>query len=178
MTLTFGHRRHTRNQHGFSTLAIAFVLLALTVPIIFIAEATLVAGRQATSYALSQENLRSVDSSLSQVVGQVRLDEDAVNNGCQGPAPASGDASFDRPQERPSQGDLEIEIRCSPEPGSVSPAGRVLNFEAYVGATSPRLMGKARVKYIDMLGSSRKPGVDTLVCDWQLGADASELAPC
>jgi hypothetical protein len=77
----------TRASRGFSTLAIAFVMLALTIPIVFIAESTLVAARQATNNALGQENLRAIDSSMSEVMGEVRLDEGAVNVGVPGHAP-------------------------------------------------------------------------------------------
>ncbi|MEZ5373540.1 MAG: hypothetical protein R2704_12560 [Microthrixaceae bacterium] len=151
----------------------------MTIPIVFIGEATLVAGRQATNNALGQEDLRAVDASMSEIIGEIRLDEFSVNNGCQGPAPASGSAVFPRPQTRPKQGLVNIEIRCSPEPGSVSPAGRVLNFEAYVDEGSGWVLrGKARAKYVDMLGASPEPGVELLVCDWQLGNDAGALAAC
>jgi hypothetical protein len=167
-----------QNQRGFSTLAIAFVMLALTIPIVFIAESTLVAGKQATNNALGQEDLRAIDSSMSEVMGEIRLDEGAVNVGCRG-TPSAASAVFPRPQTRPKQGPLNIEIRCSPEPGSVSPAGRVLNFEAYVDeGTGWARRGEARVKYVDMAGASAEPGVQMLVCDWQLGADAGALASC
>ena len=156
-----------------------FVLLALTLPIVFIAESTLVAGRQATSNALGQEDLRAIDSSINEVMGEIRLDEGAVNLGCGGGPPATASAVFPRPQTRPNQGPLNIEIRCSPVAGSVSTAGRVLDLEAYVDAgTGWKRRGEARVKYIDMLGASPEPGVEMLVCDWQLGADAGTLAAC
>lgn len=178
LTILQRSRRRPQSQRGFSTLAIAFVLLALTIPIVLIAESTLVAGRQATSNALGQESLRAIDSSMSEVMGEIRLDEGAVNVGCQG-TPPSASFVFPRPQTRPKQGPLNIEIRCSPVPGSVSPAGRVLNLEAYVDeGTGWKRRGEARVKYIDMLGAAPEPGVEMLVCDWQLGADAGALAPC
>lgn len=173
-----GSQRRNQGQPGFSTLAIAFVMLALTIPIVFIAESTLVAARQATNNALGQENLRAIDSSMSEVMGEVRLDEGAVNVGCQGTPPAAS-AAFPRPQTRPNQGPINIEIRCSPVAGSVSTAGRVLDFEAYVDeGTGWVRRGEARVKYVDMLGVSSEPGFQMLVCDWQLGADAGALASC
>lgn len=51
-------RAALRSSGAFSTIAIAFVLLALTVPMVVIAEATLVSARQASGNALGQENLR------------------------------------------------------------------------------------------------------------------------
>ncbi|MEZ5381518.1 MAG: hypothetical protein R2754_06940 [Microthrixaceae bacterium] len=167
-----------REQGGFSTIAIAFVMLALTLPIVFIAEATLVAGRQATNNSLGQENLRAVDAAMSAVVGEIRLDESAVNVGCKGPASPS--ATFARPQARPTQGSvLNVEIQCSAH--SVTATERVLDFVAVVDSGSgPLQRGKARVKYVDKLSasSSVEPGVEMLVCDWRLGEDTAALSNC
>lgn len=180
MTGPLRRRLHgrSRTQRGFSTLAIAFVLLALTIPIVFIAESVLVAGRQATSNALGQENLRAVDAAMSQVVGEIRLDETAVNNGCAGP-PAGRSIDFDRPQARPKQGPLLIRVKC--EPAGWSAARRLLTLRAYV-RQSPgdpeKLLGQAQVKYFDEVGGAAVPGDELMVCDWRLGESTTPLASC
>jgi hypothetical protein len=112
-------------------LAIAFVLLALTIPIVFIAESTLVAGRQATSNALGQESLRAIDSSMSEVMGEIRLDEGAVNVGCQGTPPS---ASFVFPRDPNATQAGTAQHRDPVFAGYLDRSARpaVLNLEAYV----------------------------------------------
>jgi Tfp pilus assembly protein PilX len=171
-------RRHQRSQRGFSTLAVAFVLLALTIPIVFIAESVLVAGRQATNNALGQENLRAVDAAMSEVMGEIRLDEFAVNNGCAG-SPAGRTINFDRSKTRPKQGPLFIRVECKPQ--NWSAARRELTFRAYVrqnAADPEKILGQAKVKYLDTVGGASVPGDTVLVCDWRLGKTSGALASC
>ncbi len=167
-------RAALRSSGAFSTIAIAFVLLALTVPMVVIAEATLVSARQASGNALGQENLRAVDGAMSDVISEIRLGPGAARagGGCQGD-PLASTANFDREQSRPSQGDFAIQVRCSTQ--KMSDAGRVLDLEAYVGSTK---LGESRVRYVDMLGANPEPGFEMLVCDWQLGKDIEPLAEC
>jgi hypothetical protein len=163
-----------RSNHGFSTIAIAFLLLVLTFPLVIIAEATLVSARQASSNALGQENLRAVDGAMSDVISEVRLDPTAADTGggCRG-APLQPSYNFDRPQLRPSQGVFVVQVRCSTQ--KMNGAGRVLDFEAYVGTIK---FGESRVRYVDQLGANPEPGFEMLVCDWQLGRDTEPLAEC
>ncbi|WP_020378849.1 hypothetical protein [Candidatus Microthrix parvicella] len=163
-----------RKGAGFSTISIAFVLLALTIPMVMIAESTLVAARQATGNALGQENLRAIDGAMSEVIAEVRLDPEAAKTGggCQGsPHPAT--VVFERDQLRPSQSTLDLDINCSIH--KVGSAGRILDFEAMVGTSK---LGEARVRYVDRFGSDPEPGFEMLVCDWQLGNNDKPLAEC
>ena len=114
---------------------------------------------------------------MSEVISEVRLDPDAPDpgDGCQKDPPPNPPnyVAFDRPQARPSQGVFVVEVRCSTQKQNA--AGRVLNFEAYIGLTK---FGEARVRYTDQFGADPEPGFEMLVCDWQLGKDAEPLADC
>ncbi len=174
---------NSRGDNGFSSLMVAFLLLALSIPIVFVAESVLVAGRQAASSALGQENLRAVDGAMESVVGDVRLDPDALD-GCQARTdptdPASANRDFVVSAPRPSQGavsTLDVTVKCITE---APPAdGRLLTLEAYLGPIgSQRLRGKARVHIIDKSGAVTEPGADMVICDWRLGEDATPLNAC
>ena len=177
----FRHLRPGQKRSGgFSTLAIAFVLLALTIPIVFIAESVLVAGRQAASSALGQENLRAVDAAMNTAIGDVRLDPGSVD-GCQertDPSlPASANKTFNISVPRPTQGDIDVTVKCSVE---AAPVGeRILTFKAFFGPQSNLILrGKARAHIFDRSGSEPEPGVDMLICDWRLGKDTAPLDDC
>jgi hypothetical protein len=66
-----------------------------------------------------------------------------------------------------------VQVRCSTQ--KMNGAGRVLDFEAYVGTIK---FGESRVRYVDQLGANPEPGFEMLVCDWQLGRDTEPLAEC
>lgn len=169
--------RRRGSASGFSTLALAFVLLALTLPMVVIAQSVLVAGRQATTYALGQENIRAVDSAMSDVMREIRLDQGSAGFGC---TAENAEASFEKNPVRPAQDapnrGVKITVACSPST-EVTSAERTLDLEATVeGQAAP--MGRARVRYLDQWGSSDEPGAEMIVCDWKLGKDSSALASC
>ncbi len=165
----------TQNSFGFSTIGLGILMLVLMLPIVFISESVLVSARQATSNALGQENLRAVDGAMLDVISEIRLDAATAEKGC-GVTESDGSAVFYRPQYRPKQANLDLWVKCSV--AAVDEEERILDLDAVMGSVDGRSIGKARIRFIDKLGSSSEPGAEMLVCDWQLGKGNANLGDC
>jgi hypothetical protein len=167
-------QRH-RNQGGFSTIMVGFLMLAMMLPIAFIAESVLVAGRHATGNALGQESLRAVDSAMSGLISDIRLDAGAVDVGC---SEASASTNTTTPYPLQGGGVLNVRVVCAPE-GTVTEDERTLNIEAFVpSGVGEKSLGKSRIRLLDKRGGVREPGVVLDICDWRLGKHVGALGAC
>jgi hypothetical protein len=156
-------------QHcGFSTITVGFLMLIMMLPIVFIGESVLVAARQGTNNALGQENLRAVDSAMSGLVADIRLDAGAagLGGGCSSASP-----TMDVTKQYPLQSGAQLAVRltCAPEV-AVTEDERTLNIEAFVpSGVGEKSLGKSRIRLIDKRGGIKEPGVVLDICDWRLG---------
>lgn len=164
-----------RAQAGFSTITVGFLMLIMMLPIAVISESVLVAARHGTSNALGQENLRAVDSAMSGLIADIRLDAGAANVGC---SAGSASTSSTTPYALQDGGVLNVRVACSPE-GTVTPDERTLNIEAFVpSGGGEKSLGKTRIRLQDERGGIKEPGVVLDVCDWRLGEHAGALGAC
>lgn len=170
--------RRTRavGQAGYLLITTLALILFFSVTLIAVLSMTMTAAITTAQRVDRSDNLRLADSALEAVINARRLDRlsaaSATTAGvpCPGTTTVGTVANAYAQSVKRSNGTTEtVAVSCS---GSGSSTGRQFTLKAYVGGS---LVGMAAAR----LDDSAEPGEGLLICDWQLGANASaEPATC
>lgn len=146
---------------------IATVLLAMTMT------ASRVSGRVKENGTVVSQ----ADSALESTLAAMRTDPAAAQSDCHGGVTLGSHPNAYIYPGGASVGDPGSVIVACETTGAFT-AVRDVTLRAYLGSPE-RLAGVARAKITDVIGGQVRPGIEVVVCDWQLGsAVRSDTAAC
>lgn len=136
---------------------------------------TSTATKTAVGYRADALRVTAADNALERVVNELRVERLAAGQDCYG-ATSNGSGhptSFLQQVSLPDGTDIDVIVDCETT-GALTPV-RDVTLTAYVGVDERRL-GVARVEITDRVGTESRPGIELVVCDWQLGQNVAGSA--
>jgi Tfp pilus assembly protein PilX len=129
---------------------------------------TFTATRSSSEFSDSGAAISQADAAMESVLSRLRRDVDAAGVDCYDSTTVGSHASsYVFPQGATAGQPGAVVVECD----TVTPIGdaRDITLRAYAGSPE-ELTGAARVLIVDRVGAEERPGLEVVVCDWQLGA--------
>lgn len=166
-----GRVGQARDEGGYLLMTTLGILLFFSVTLIAVLSMTMTAAVTTSARVRRSEVLRLADSALEEVVNSRRLDRVHASTATVPGDPCPGTSTvgavtnaYDQQITRVNGQTEHVAVSCTP--GAPSATGRDFVLRAYVAG---ELRGMAAVRLDDAAG----PGQGLLICDWQLGTNAS-----
>lgn len=132
---------------------------------------TFTATRTSSTFRDTDLSINHADAALESTLSTLRRDPDAAGEDCYGATTVgSHPAAYVFPDGATAGQPGAVVVTCE----TVAPIGdaRDITLRAYTGSPE-RLTGVARVHIVDRVGVEERPGLELVVCDWQLGQTVS-----
>ena len=166
-----------RGQSGFMLIAVLALVGLVAIIGTALVAMTITATRVSAQSTRETARVMQSDAALESIVSTLRRNPSAAQTDCYDSATlGSHPKSYMYPSGASVGEEGSVIVSC--ETTGTFSAVRDITLRAYTGSPE-KLAGVARVQITDMIGSEVRPGINLVVCDWQLGsAVRTSAAPC
>lgn len=201
MTAVGGVARRQRNQSGFSLALVIGLMLFFSLTLVALLTFTLTTRKASVTTSNRSEQLRAADGALESVASRLRMDYFGARASAGDPpaeacaytettpiaetirGPQSGRYFFLADAVLPNGTTQTVVVTC--ETIAYQDSHREVELVALTGATATgnsftggTESGSARIQLVDQVGGLDRPGIEMVMCDWQLGRQDVPLAAC